>query len=506
MKKILYLLAIGFASAVFTGCDETLLDTAPTDKVSSEVIFSSAEGAQVAINGIYRAMHIPGWSSSWSAENPGQFAITLVKDLQGEDHLMAAQGNGWFYYDYAFNVDADYTGTSGRQYAQWNFNYTIISQTNYVIDNEDRLVELGSKGIDVVAQAYTLRAMAYTSLYEWFCQGNYAKNSSAPGVPIYTEPTNSETKGKPRGTVAEVFTQINADFAKAVELFKDANTTQTHKSHIDIYVAYLLWARAAQIQENWPKAAEYANAALAKPGLARVASISELGQFNDRNTADVLWAFEVITDQSGPYSYYYTHMDPEGGYGSRAPQCIDAWLWNQIPETDARKHAWWDDGSRYTPYTQTKIRFSDLVTNIGDEFFLRAEEALLIAAEAAVRQSDWTTARNLLTELGAKRDTDYASRLASRTNSAAYNSDTHGAFTTLMDEVLFQRRIELWSEGLGRAFDLRRLSLGYTRNYEGTNHPSKRVLTPDDPRFVTLLPQKEFDSNEELTVADQNPR
>jgi hypothetical protein len=61
---------------------------------------------------------------------------------------------------------------------------------------------------------------------------------------------------------------------------------------------------------------------------------------------------------------------------------------------------------------------------------------------------------------------------------------------------------------LGRAYDLRRLNLGYTRNYTGTNHPSsgKLTLEPGDPRLVTLIPQKEFDGNKSFTVADQNPR
>ena len=59
---------------------------------------------------------------------------------------------------------------------------------------------------------------------------------------------------------------------------------------------------------------------------------------------------------------------------------------------------------------------------------------------------------------------------------------------------------------MGRAFDLVRLNLGYTRNYAGSNHPSKRVLEPGDNRFITLIPQKELDSNSNMNVSDQNPR
>lgn len=41
-----------------------------------------------------------------------------------------------------------------------------------------------------------------------------------------------------------------------------------------------------------------------------------------------------------------------------------------------------------------------------------------------------------------------------------------------MDEILFQRRIELWGES-GRIFDLQRLGLGYNRTYAGSNHTQK---------------------------------
>ena len=131
---------------------------------------------------------------------------------------------------------------------------------------------------------------------------------------------------------------------------------------------------------------------------------------------------------------------------------------------------------------------------------------MLILAEAECRQGKWASARTNLSRLGTKRDGKYAERLATFTDANTYNSDTHGTLVTLMDEILFQRRVELWCEGLGRAFDLRRLNLGYTRTYEGSNHPVKRVLIPGDLRFTTLIPQKEFDSNEALTIADQNPR
>ncbi|MBR3932264.1 MAG: RagB/SusD family nutrient uptake outer membrane protein, partial [Tidjanibacter sp.] len=142
-------------------------------------------------------------------------------------------------------------------------------------------------------------------------------------------------------------------------------------------------------------------------------------------------------------------------------------------------------------------------TSVADHVLIRAEEAILIAAEAACRLKDWTNARTLLTELGTKRDSKYADRLAARQDSDAFNEDTTAALTpfSLMDEVLWQRRVELWGEATGRLYDLKRLNLGYTRSIDG------EVAEPGDLRFTILLPQKEFDNNKALNIGkDQNPR
>lgn len=512
MKQRLIILLSLTGMLSFTSCNQELLDTNPTNEVSGDVIFSDANGAQVAINGIYRAMFINSWSANWYSENPGIMTLTLVKDLMGEDHLMANAGQGWFYYDYTFTTDGDFVTDSGRQYAQWNLFYTLVSQANYVIDAEATLTDLGTAGQDVLAQAYAIRAFSYFCLYEWFCQGNYAQNKTAPGIPIYTQATTATTIGRARSTVDSVFIQINKDFEKSIQLFQNAGTTQSHPSHIDLYAAYGLWARVAQVQEKWEDAYNYANEALKKPGLSRVATLDELGAFNNCRASNVLWGFEVIADQTGPYGPYTSHMDPEGGYGTPAPQCIDKWLYDQIPTTDGRCE-WWNHplntnyNSELIDYCQLKHRYSNKSTYLADLIYLRSEEMILIAAEAACRLNQYSEAKNLLLELGEKRDTNYAIRLAKYSNSNNYNNDTHGSFETLMDEILFQRRIELWSEGMGRAYDLRRLNLGYNRDYAGTNHTAIMEMAAGDPRYVTLIPQKEFDSNDNMdAIKDQNPR
>ena len=489
-----------------------MLNTSPAGSLSGSEIFGDSDKAQSAVDGIYRLMHSNGWSASWYAEHPGLAGFTIVRSLMGEDHYQYAQGNGWFYYDYAFNTASDWTSTSGRQYGTWNMFYTFISQANYVIDAEETL-KLDATGCNVLGQAYAIRAFSYYCLYESFCQGNYAENKDKPGVPVYTTGTSKDTDGVGRGTIEQLFVRINGDFQKSVDYFAEADMPQSHCSHIDLYTAYGLWARASLGQQNYEQAGHCAEEALKKSSLKRVASLAELGGFNNRSVADVMWAFEKTADQVALFGGFISHMAIDGTYGSTAPQCFDDWLYLAgMTSTDLRR-AWATlpsesmlvaNGSKFKKAKirwQQKFAYQNASTGVADIINMRAEEMLLTLAECKCRANDFAGARALLEELYAERYS--APRdISGLEDSSIVSLDTHTLPVTLIDEILLQRRIELWCEGMGRVPDLRRLNLGYSR-YE--SQPAAVSKKPNDSSFILAIPQKEFDSNSALDLStDQN--
>jgi starch-binding outer membrane protein, SusD/RagB family len=139
---------------------------------------------------------------------------------------------------------------------------------------------------------------------------------------------------------------------------------------------------------------------------------------------------------------------------------------------------------------------------------------MLIAAEAMCMQGKYGEARAMLEDLMAERNPNY--NISSRTNSNTLTTtDANGPTTpaggpvTLLDEIILQRRIELWGE-VGRIMDIKRLKTGFTRDFEGSNHPDKLVtrntLDPEYADFVMAIPQSEFDGNKNMDeTADQNP-
>ncbi len=508
MKKLFYILPLVGLLSLGSCSDE--LNTEPTDKVSGSTIFADVTSAQAALNGLYRLMYVAGWSSSWGTENCGQTAIQLLADLMGEDHLMYSQGQGWFYEDYRLNVHGDYAGKSGRSYAIWNYFYTMVSNVNYIIAAEESMGGDPEEKDNIIGQAYAMRAYSYFYLIQLY-QQTYKGHEDAPGVPLYTEPTQAGSIGNPRGTVKGVYEQINSDLTTAIDLL--AGKTQAHSSHIDYYVANGIKARVNLVQHNFDVAASAAAEALKKPGLT-LATVAELGGNNNVNVSDMMWGDQIITDHSQGYAGFFSHMDADAPdmYASKAPQCISSGLYKLIPDTDQRK-AWWrgalqEEGTgSMVSYCQLKFKMADYSTRTGDYLLMRAEEMVLIKAESECHLGQYDQARKTISELGYLRDSGFAARLEARMDASTYNQDSNLPLVTLMDEILFQRRLELWGEA-GRIFDLQRLGLGYNRVYEGSNH-TETVTTKDTSAgsdlFILPLPQSELDGNENISDADQNP-
>lgn len=515
MKKIFLSLLFISSTIIFFSCSDDKLETSPTDRTSGAELFKTTEGAQVAMNGIYRMLYTSGdWTTDNTHQNFGILSTKLYTSLMGEDLLQDAQGNGWFYFDYRYDVRSRYTSSTWRPYATWNFYYQIISNANYVLGSQELLTGEQVVIDNIIAQAYTMRAYAYFILIQSF-QQTYKGHEQSPGVPLYTEPTTAVTEGKGRGTVEEVYQQINADLENAITLFSGDKSRQEHISHVDYYVANAIMANVMMVQNKWTEAAGYADEALSKPNLSLASGTALHSGFNNVGMEGVMWGGEIIADQSGIYASFFAHMDASADrYARSSRKCIYNWLYDKIPTTDTRKK-WWngptDGGTNVTkPYNQVKFRYSELSTDLGDYIFMRAEEMQLVKAEALCRAEQYTQAKDALVELMELRDpAGYEMSLDGLVMSNELTMGSIGNVTTLLDMIVLQRRIELWGE-TERIFDILRMKTGFDRNATGSNHsqklPNINTLQPDNKEFILTIPQKEFDSNPAMdATTDQNP-
>ncbi len=503
MKKLFKYMFVGtLACGMLASCAEEQLETAPTTSMSGTSLMANGNAALVPLNGIYRSMYTAGWSTGGNTHQCfGISAYNLMADVMGEDMVMGAQGSGWFWFDCVYNVKSRYTSSSWRSYDLWNAYYTWISNANYILAAEETMEGTSVERGYALGQAYAIRAYSYYMLAQSFAR-TYKGHESEACCPIYKEPTTADTEGQPRSTVQEVYDLIVADMDKALEYLE--GTSRKHISHIGYDVALGLRARIALTMEDWATAKNMAKAAIAASG-CEIIPVKDFVGTNDADADNVMWAADIIADQSGMYASFFSHMSTGVSYGANARKLINKELYAKMSPTDTRL-AWWDPTDS-KGYQQKKFEFSDLQTWMGDYIWMRIEEMYLIAAEAECRMGDEASAKADLMALMSKRDPSYTCEHLTGTAMGKLTNEWTGS---LLEEITIQRRIELWGEA-GRIYDIRRYKQGFRRT-EAQGWPAAALLAgrpTDDPEswmWVMTIPQAEFDGNVNMDGdKDQNP-
>lgn len=503
MKKLFKYMFVGtLACGMLASCAEEQLETAPTTSMSGTSLMANGNAALVPLNGIYRSMYTAGWSTGGNTHQCfGISAYNLMAEVMGDDLIMGAQGSGWFWYDCVYNVKGRYTTTTWRSYDLWNAYYTWISNANYILAAEETMEGTSEERGYALGQAYAIRAYSYYMLAQSFAR-TYKGHESEACCPIYKEPTTADTEGQPRSTVQEVYDLIVADMDKALEYLE--GTSRKHISHIGYDVALGLRARIALTMEDWATAKNMAKAAIAASG-CEIIPVKDFVGTNDADADNVMWAADIIADQSGMYASFFSHMSTGVSYGSSARKLINKELYAKMGANDTRL-AWWDPTDS-KGYQQKKFEFSDLQTWLGDYIWMRVEEMYLTAAEAECRMGDEAAAKADLMALMSKRDPSYTCEHLTGTAMGKLTNEWTGS---LLEEITIQRRIELWGEA-GRIYDIRRYKQGFRRT-EAQGWPAAALLAgrptenPENWMWVLTIPQAEFDGNVNMDGAkDQNP-
>ncbi|SMG35026.1 RagB/SusD family nutrient uptake outer membrane protein [Sphingobacterium psychroaquaticum] len=479
-----------------TSCKKDYLETNPTDNVSADLVFTNTDGAMVALNGTIRTMY----SSLTNHGNFGQKSYDLTSDMMAEDMLLHAQGYNYYTSEYNYSAFSN-ANASNRPDRTWYYYYRIINNANRIIAQLPAATGSQDQKDLIMGQALALRAHSYFYLVNFFSK--YDVNS--PGVPLYIAPTS---EGKGRGTVQEVYTQIFADLEKAETLLE--GKSRAHLSHVNQATAEGIYARAALQFGDYPKALAMAEKAIANSG-KRLFTESEYtaSGFNTLSAPEWLWGGEVNVEQATIFASFYSHMDNRpatGGYAALGGQKkITKALFDKIPAGDVRKSLFQGKQDKSIPlYSQLKFQLRQSGNWASDYLFMRLAELYLIKAEAQARLGQDGAAAQSLTDLVKTR---YASF-----------SVTGLTGELLLNEILLQRKIELWGEGFG-ILDVKRLGKGLNRPTGDGNHgganlngdggsnfaPNVTVLPATSNRWLFAIPQDEINANKALSVADQNP-
>ncbi len=479
MKKIF--LYIGILSIFAVSCDDSYLETNPTNQVTNQVILTTIDGLQTIFDGVLRDMR---YQHSSMHSQFGVKSADLVSDLMGED--MVVEKFNWFGADYRFE---DHGAKGYRSAYNWTLFYRMIFNLNEIINHIDNAAtenEVQRKHLK--AQALALRAWSYFQLIQLY-QFTYIGNEDAPGVPVYTEATIT---GNSRSSVSLVYGQITDDLDEAVLLFEESNLSRRHISNLNINVAKGIYARVALVMGEWELAAEMALGA--REGYTVMTAEEYSTGFDDYTQQNWIWGLEVNAEQSTTFASWVSHVDwSVGGYAGYglSRKSVSSELFNLIADGDVRKEL------IDTTFISGTFRPNKFLAG-GDKGFnadlvlMRPEEMLLIEAEALVRLNEDDKSQALLKQL---RDQRMPEPVV-----------VNATGEPLLEEILLERRIELWGEGFGLT-DIKRLKRGIDRT--NSNHKPAvagiMVLDAGSPLFNFQIPQLEIDSNPNISEADQNP-
>lgn len=504
MKKYI-LSSIVLVAVVVASCKKSFLDTAPTTSVDANEALASTKNAISALNGIHRVMY-----TQYDAQGQaGEGSCNLFRDYMGEDlvYPLANGSNGhitWYQWQNHRNVNA------GDMRFLYRFYYRLIANANVLINGIDGVPGPDAEKKMVKGQSLAYRAWSHFQLVQLYGirYDQATKPNTQPGVPLML--TNLALgQGQARATVEEVYTQVNKDLDSAIVLLTGyTRSGSAEKSNFNVNVVWGLKARVALAQQLWDLAAT--NAIAARTGFNLMTNSDYLSGFNNAKNSEWIWGSTQIDDHNTFFFSYFAYISCN--FNSTVirtqPKAMNQNLWTAIPTNDIRKSVF--DGNigaaNTTPvppggakvrYQNKKFLAKSESLSVGDVPYMRAAEMLLVEAEARARQGGQeVAARAALNTLRANR------HITPFPVTTFVPSTSTGQ--ALIDEIMFNRRIELWGEGF-RFTDLKRLNLPMSRAGIPNHLTALTLVTTvpaGDKTWQFLFPQDELNSN---PLVVQNP-
>ena len=478
-----------FCAATLFSTTSCIEETFPTNAATESQLGSSAKATEALLWAMPAFLN----DAETVADNHyewGYGSQMHIRDVMTGDMTVVATGYDW-YSSWGANKNQG-ENSANTQYV-WNYYWKFLQTANNLIAAVDpetaTPAQLGMLG---AAQAY--RALAYldmAQLYE-FLPNEVTDTINASGnnilhltVPIVREGmTEDEVRNNPRATREQMAAFILSDLDKAEENIKTLEITSKTIPHLD--VVYGLKARYYMWLGEYEGAKTYARLSIDN-NTGHVMSQDEcLNTTTGFNTASPwMWASttqkEDAVVKTGILNWA-SWMSPEAQYGynaAGATTMIDAAMYARISDTDFRKlmfkapaghaleakvpyidAAW---GAELPEYAAIKFRPNEGNTqeySVGSSTsypLMRVEEMYFIEAEAAEHVAPGEGVALLTDFMTTYRDAEYSLPIG----------------VDAIDEIVFQKRVELWGEGQS-FYDYKRLNMSVTRGYEGSNVDAAR--------------------------------
>lgn len=449
------ILLLTISTVTFTSCKKLMdIPGHPSDEISTEQAFSDSSDVQSVMAGVYTSFLIVDWGSP-GFQNGGLAAFTGLSD----DELIYFSSN-----DVTSFYENALLPTNSVLENLWSQAYTTLYYINAALEGV-----AASNGLSVSLKQHvkgeleTVRALCYFNLVNLF----------GP-VPLVTSTDYKVTSKLPRASVDDVYKQIVNDLEDANTLLAPGYPS-TGRARPNIYTAKALLAKVYLYLKDWQKAADLSEEVITSGLYSLEPDLNSV--FLDGSN-EAIWQLPAMGTFTQTNEAYFFVPYP----GDQPTYELTLSLLNTFENGDQRKVNWISgedvNGVHYDfPYKYKNLDSYEPTTE--DYMVFRLAEQYLIHAEAMAQldhPNEAVADINMIRERAGLPDISFTDK------------------ETLLNDIMHERRVELFCEWGNRWFDLKRTNtadavLGSKPNWQSTD-----TLYP--------VPQQEIRSNPALT---QNP-
>ena len=442
-------------------CDDFVNIDPPRNEVVEETVFTSDETALAAMNGVYVRMN-------------GQIGTFFNSSLEVHTGLVSDELN-----NFLNNQNYDQIATNEiipdntiMLNSFWANGYQILDNANGVIEGLTNNNDLNP----ALRNQFLMEAL-FVRAYVHF----YLVNLFGP-VP-YVTTTDLETNNRmSRIPIAEVYELILDDLLESMEISDELEFTADNSVRPTPWSVTALLARVYLYTEQWSAAEEMASMVINQGRFLLEDDLNEVFRATSREAIWQLVPPDGFTTRLG-LVLPITSSGP-GAFSEFGATALTSGLVASFSDDDARTEAWIGvrNEDRFPVKYKNSTGFSIGRTDFPEYVvMLRLAEQYLIRAEARAQQGNIP---------GAQQD------LNSIRNRAGLPNTTATDQFTLLEEIMEERRRELFAEGGHRWLDLKR-----TGRATEVLAPLKPLWDPTD--VLWPVPENEIFNNSNLLP--QNP-
>ncbi|MBO9572850.1 MAG: RagB/SusD family nutrient uptake outer membrane protein [Chitinophagaceae bacterium] len=437
----------------FSGCEKLVDIPPPINTISDEAAYSTDVSAAAVLTGIYAIMSKPTTASIDLSSVVGQWtglnSIPVLAGLSADELYLSVVG-GFNQRLFFSNSLASSISDGGKS---WNPLYNLVYRCNAAIEGLNASHTLSeSVKQQLLGEARFLRA------YYYF----YLVNLFGP-VPLATTTDYEQNSMLSRSAVTDVYKQMVDDLQQAQIDLSDQFLNGSVNGPTTERTRPNKWAAAALLARVYLYMGDYANAATQAGLVLDNSTLFELLPVNEvflKNSREAIWQLQPTTSFWNTEEAKLFILSPTAGFNAEMnPYYLNPRLVNTPEAGDARfiPGNWIDtvtiEGQLYSYAYKYKVNAinMDITSGTGTQLMteylmmMRLSEVYLIRAEARVQQGDLS---------GAIADLDKVRQRAGLPLIA--NTDPGINQSDLLDAILHERRVELFTEGGHRWFDLKR--------------------------------------------------